>query len=255
MLLLMPIVLGALSRVVPGDAGVSLAATRTDSGLFDQKEIMQRLTILIMSAALMGAAVTIRELVKERPIFQREYAVGLSPGIYLTSKVLVLGTACFLQGMLVTFLALVGLPGADKGGVFGLRDLEIGLAIGAVAFTMAVLGLAVSALVTSSEQTMPALVGLVMIQLVLCGALVPVAGRAVLEQLAWLAPARWGFAAAAASVDLDKAKRNVPGEVLDPLYDQSASQYLFNLGMLAAVLVVISMFAFWAVRRSATPRH
>ena len=255
MLLLMPIVLGALSRVVPGDAGVSLAASRTDSGLFDQKEIMQRLTILIMSAALMGAAVTIRELVKERPIFQREYAVGLSPGIYLTSKVLVLGTACFLQGMLVTFLALVGLPGADNGGVFGLRDLEIGLAIGAVAFTMAVLGLAVSALVTSSEQTMPALVGLVMIQLVLCGALVPVAGRTVLEQLAWLAPARWGFAAAAASVDLDKAKRNVPGEVLDPLYDQSASQYLFDLGMLAAVLVVISMFAFWAVRRSATPRH
>ena len=100
---------------------------------------------------------------------------------------------------------------------------------------------------------MPALVGLVMIQLVLSGALVPVAGRAVLEQLAWLAPARWGFAAAAASVDLDKAKRNVPGEVLDPLYDQSAGQYLFDLGMLAAVLVVISMFAFWAVRRSATP--
>ncbi len=255
MLVLMPIVLGALSRVVPGDDGVSLAATRTDNGLFDQKEIMQRLTILIMSAALMGAAVTIRELVKERAIFQREYAVGLSPGVYLTSKILVLGTACFGQGMLVTFLALVGLPGADRGGVFGLRDVEIGLAIGAVAFTMAVLGLAVSALVTSSEQTMPALVGLVMTQLVLCGALVPVAGRAVLEQLAWLAPARWGFAMAAASVDLDKAKRRLPGEVLDPLYDQTSGQYLFNLAMLGAVLVAITLFAVWAVRRSATVRH
>ncbi|RYP84761.1 hypothetical protein EKO23_14695 [Nocardioides guangzhouensis] len=40
---------------------------------------------------------------------------------------------------------------------------------------MAVLGLAISARVTSSEQTMPALVGLVVVQLVLCGALVPVA--------------------------------------------------------------------------------
>ena len=102
---------------------------------------------------------------------------------------------------------------------------------------------------------MPALVGLVMTQLVLCGALVPVAGRAVLEQLAWLAPARWGFAMAAASVDLDKAKRGVPGEVLDPLYDQTSGQYLFNLGMLGAVLVVVTMFAAWAVRRSATLRH
>ena len=216
---------------------------------------MQRLTILIMSAALMGAAVTIRELVKERPIFQREYAVGLSPGIYLTSKVLVLGTACVPAGH-AGHLPGTGRAARRRQGRRVRPGVNsIGLAIGAVAFTMAVLGLAVSALVTSSEQTMPALVGLVMIQLVLCGALVPVAGRAVLEQLAWLAPARWGFAAAAASVDLDKAKRNVPGEVLDPLYDQSASQYLFDLGMLAAVLVVISMFAFWAVRRSATPRH
>jgi ABC-type multidrug transport system permease subunit len=152
----------------------------------------------------MGTAVPIRELVKERAIFQREYAVGLSPGMYLASKIAVLGTASFLQGILVTFIPLAGLPGPDHDGVLGAGDLEVALAIGAVSFTMAVVGLAVSALVTSSEQTMPALVGVVMVQLVLCGALVPVAGRAVLEQLAWLAPARWGFAAAAASVDLDK---------------------------------------------------
>jgi hypothetical protein len=255
MLLLMPVVLGGLSRVVPGGDGLSLDATRNQAGLLDQKEILQRLTILVVAAALMGTAVTIRELVKERPIFQREYAVGLSPGIYLLSKVMVLGTACFWQGVLVTYLALIGLPDADGGGVLGLGDLEIALAIGAVAFTMAVLGLAVSALVTSSEQTMPALVGIVMIQLVLCGALVPVAGRAVLEQLAWLAPARWGYAACAASVDLDKAKRNVPDEVLDALYDPTRQQYLFDMGMLGASLVLVSGFALWAVRRSATPRH
>jgi hypothetical protein len=47
----------------------------------------------------------------------------------------------------------------------------------------------------------------------------------------------------------------VQGEVLDPLYDQTSGQYLFNLGMLGAVLVVVTMFAAWAVRRSATLRH
>ena len=43
-------------------------------------EANQRLTILIIAAALMGAAMSIRELVHERAIFRREYAVGLSPG-------------------------------------------------------------------------------------------------------------------------------------------------------------------------------
>src|SRR5690606_21627502 len=111
--------LGGLSRVVQGDAGLSMARTANAQGITSHGEALQRLTILIVAAALMGTAVTIRELVKERAIFQREYAVGLSPGLYLASKVLVLGTACFGQGLVVTWLATVGLPGPDGGGVFG----------------------------------------------------------------------------------------------------------------------------------------
>lgn len=255
MLLALPLVLGALSRVVPGDAGLSIEDTVNDRGLMDHKEALTRLTILIMAAALMGTAVTIRELIKERPIFQREYAVGLSPGMYFLSKVIVLGTACFFQGMLVTWLATVGLPGPDDGGALGAGTFEIALAIGLLAFTMAVLGLAVSALVTSNEQTMPALVGVVMVQLVLCGALVPVAGRAVLEQLAWLAPARWGFATSAAVVDLDKAKEGLPDQDFDALYDQTVAQWFLNMGMLTVLTALIAVLAYWLVRRSATPRH
>ncbi|WP_082599302.1 FHA domain-containing protein [Nocardioides sp. Root151] len=257
MLLLLPLVLGGLSRVVPGDDGFSIARTINERGMMDHKEALTRLTILIMAAALMGTAVTIRELVGERPIFQREYAVGLSPGMYLLSKVSVLGTACFLQGMLVTWIATVGLPGPDKDGALGMGNFEVALAIGGLSFAMAVLGLAVSAVVTSNEQTMPALVGLVMVQLVLCGALVPVAGRAVLEQLAWLAPARWAFAATAAVVDLDKAKRGLPKDErdLDSLYDQTVAQWILDMSMLWILAAIILAVSFWLVRRSATPRH
>lgn len=259
MLVLMPIVLGLLSRVVPGDDGLSIQDTMStrpgDNGeileIFSRGEAVQRLTILIVAAALMGTAVTIRELVKERPIFQREYAVGLSPGMYLISKVLVLGTASFFQGLLVTFISLVGLPGPDDGGATGLGSFEIALAIGALAFSMAVIGLAVSALVTSSEQTMPALVGLVMVQLVLSGALVAMAGRAGLEQVAWLAPARWGYAACAASVDLDKALTNVKDADLDSLWDPTAAQYIGNLGVLGVLTVIALGLGFVFVRRSA----
>ncbi|GAB2886864.1 FHA domain-containing protein [Nocardioides pacificus] len=251
MLIAMPVVLGALSRVVQGSAGLSLLETVGDEGILDAREAGQRLTILIVAASLMGTAVTIRELVKERAIFQREYAVGLSPGAYLMSKILVLGIACFGQGMLVTALALGGLPGPDDGGAFGLGGLEIAVAIGALAFTMAVVGLAVSAVVTSSEQTMPALVGLVMVQLVLSGALVQIAGRPVLEQLAWLAPARWGYAACAVSLDLTRPDEARPGATVDALWSAGAAQWFADMTVLGVLCALSGLVAYLLVRRSA----
>ncbi|WP_109508444.1 FHA domain-containing protein [Nocardioides speluncae] len=247
MLLLMPLVLGGLSRVVPGDLGLSLPSR-------DYTELKQRLTILIVAAALMGTAVTIRELVKERAIFQREYAVGLSPGMYLLSKVMVLGTACFWQGVLVTFLATVGLPGPNDKGVLSLGWLEIAVAIGFTSFTMAVIGLAISALVTSSEQTMPTLVGLVMLQLVLSGALLPVDGRPVLEQLAWLAPARWGYAASATSVDFNLFLTPEAAEY-SGLYSHTVGQWVANMTALVVLCGLSMVMAFIFVRRSSKERY
>ena len=46
------------------------------------------------------------------------------------------------------------------------------------------------------------LVLMIMIQLVFSGGLVPLAGRAGLEQVSYVVPARWGFAMTAATVDL-----------------------------------------------------
>ncbi len=247
MLLLMPLVLGGLSRLVQGDAGMSMAEAGLSMG-----EARQRLTILVVAAALMGVAVTIREQIKERAIFKREYAVGLSPGVYLASKILVLGVACFGQGVVVTVIGTVGLPGPDDGGVLGLGTVELTLAIGALAFTMAVTGLACSAAVTSSEQTMPILVGLVMVQLVLSGALFDVDDRPFLEQFAWLAPARWAYAAAASSVDIHGPLEQQPGAVPDPLYSSTAGQYLGDMLMLGVLCAATVVVAFVLTRRSAT---
>ncbi|MBB6628745.1 FHA domain-containing protein [Nocardioides sp. KIGAM211] len=250
LLVLMPLVLGGLSRVVQGGHGLSILGTGGEGPPL-AGEVVQRLTILVVAAALMGTAVTVRELVKERAIFQREYAVGLSPGAYLLAKVLVLGTAAFLQGVLVTWLATVGLPGPDDGGVLGLGTLEVALAIGAVSATMAVAGLAVSAVVTSSEQTMPALVGLVMLQLVLSGALVEVSGRPFLEQLAWLAPGRWGYALCAATVDLERPERGRPGQVVDGLFAHTSGQWWADLLVLVVLAATTLGGALLLVRRSA----
>ena len=254
LLLVLPLVLGGLSRLVPGNFGLSLdeasRRVKTPSGDFvtaySPEEVRQRLIVLIVAACLMGVALTIRELVGERSIFRREYAVGLSPNIYFVSKLVVLGTAAFLQGVLVTVIATVGLPPPD--GRAG--TLRVALVIGALSFTMAVVGLCVSALVTSNEQTMPALVGMIMIQLVLSGSLFAVAARPVLEQVSWLVPSRWAYAAMASTMGLTRARQS--DEVEDWIAVAGAGHYLMDVLMLAALCMAAVGLGVWLVRRSAT---
>jgi ABC transport system ATP-binding/permease protein len=265
MLLLLPLVLGGLSRLVPGTYGFSLDESLTCPGktkpigdglcataglepvrmLFDQGEARQRLIVLIVAACLMGTAIAIRELVGERPIFRREYAVGLSPGVYFLSKVLVLGSAAFLQGLLVTVIATVGLPGPD--GRVGTLRLAIGIAF--LAFTMVIVGLALSALVRSNEQTMPTLVGVIMIQLVLSGSLFGIAGRLVLEQVAWLSPSRWAYAATASTMGL---VRGQAPEDEDWIALAGAGHYLMDLAMLGLLCAGTFGIGLWLTSRSAT---
>lgn len=254
MLVLLPLILGGLSRLVPGSNGLSLEAgeqTRTlpdgtVRSVFDSQEPTQRLIVLIVAACLMGTAIAIRELVGERPIFKREYAVGLSPGTYFLSKILVLGTAAFFQGLLVTFIATVGLPGAD--GVLGTA--RVAFTIGCLSFTMAVVGLALSALVTSTEQTMPSLVGIIMVQLVLSGSLFAIAGRPVLEQLAWLSPSRWGYAACASALGLVRGQADREHE--DWIALSGAGHYLMDMFLLGLLCAAALGAGLLLVRRSAT---
>ncbi len=196
LLLAMPLALALLARAVEGGSG--LAA----SDELSAQEAQQRLTVLVLGGCLMGSALAIREMVKERAVYARERAVGLSPAAYLLSKAVVVAALVALEAFAFTFLALVGLPGPPQPLLLP-GGLEVAVAVAAAAVALGMAGLAVSAAVRSADQTMPALVGLIMTQLVLCGGLIAVAGRSGLDQLSWLAPARFSFAAAASTVGLE----------------------------------------------------
>lgn len=239
----MPVLLALMAHAFPGKAGLSVIEAQGDL-----HQIQQRLIVLVVGAALMGTALSVRELVVERPIYLRERAVGLSPGAYLLSKVVVLGALVAGQCVLFTVLALLGLPGPDDAVVLGHGHVEIAVAVAAVGVTMTVLALVVSAAATSTEQTMPALVALVMAQLILCGGLFSLAGRAGLEQLAWLLPARFGYAATAVTVGLQRP----PAPEVDTLYDPTAEQWLVDMGLLGVQALVFFVLAAWALHRSAT---
>ncbi|NNN31445.1 FHA domain-containing protein [Streptomyces sp. S3(2020)] len=232
----LPFVMGAMARALAGSK-------------LTQETAMNALLILCVGGVLTGAANAVRELVKERVIYQRERAVGLSRSAYLFSKVVVLGTITVLQAVVLTLVALFGVdlnaPGGE--GVLMPPLVEITVAVALLAFTAMMLGLLVSALVRKEEVTMPLLVLLAIVQVVFCGALLKLDGVPGLEQLSWLVPSRWALGAMAGTVGL---ARIVPGELTgDPLFRHSAGVWLLNVAMLVVLSVLFGYVVSRLLRR------
>ncbi|WP_293002084.1 FHA domain-containing protein [Mycobacterium sp.] len=247
-LALLPFILGALSLTVPGTTG--FRATDPHTGTPD--EAAQILALLLPAAAFMGVALTIRDLVGERAIFQREQAVGLSTTAYLLAKTFVFCGFAVLQAAIVTAIVVVGKGAPSRGAVLlghstMAATAELFLTVAAACVASAVLGLAISSLVRSSEQIMPLFVVAVMAQLVLCGGMVPVTGRLGLDQMSWLMPARWGYAAAASTVDL---RHLVPPTLLpqDQFWQHTRHFWLLDMGMLAGLALFFACFVRWKIR-------
>jgi ABC transport system ATP-binding/permease protein len=102
-----------------------------------------------------------------------------------------------------------------------------------------------SSVARSSEQVLPMLVVTIMAQLVMCGGLITITGRAVLEQVAWLFPSRWGFAAAASTVDL---VTNSTGTEPDTLWEHTASWWWLSIAMLVLISVVLTAVTYSRLR-------
>jgi len=247
-LALLPFILGALSLTVPGSSGFGVPGLHADT----PDESAQILALLLPAAAFMGTALTIRDLVGERAVFQREQAVGLSTTAYLLAKTAVFCGFAILQSAIITAIVVAGKGLPTRGAVLmGHSNLtatvELFATVAATCVASAILGLAISSLVRSSEQIMPLFVVAVMAQLVLCGGMVPVTGRLGLDQLSWLMPARWGYAAASSTVDL---RHLVPGSLLpqDRFWQHTRKIWLFDMGMLAALAVFYAGFVRWKIR-------
>ncbi|WP_030739672.1 FHA domain-containing protein [Streptomyces griseus] len=239
----LPAVIGVLSAVIPAEFGLTAPTPPTR---FNGKSGMI-LLILAVGICLAGSASSVRELIKERVIYERERATGLSRSAYLVSKVIVLGVITAFQSVILCGIcfAVRDLPAE---GLFMPPAVEICLSIVALGFTSMMFGLMISAMVKTSEMTMPLLVMFAIVQLVFTGVLFQVYGTPGLEQLTWLMPSRWGVAAAGTTLDL--ANLMPPWDPknptdLDPLWEATATQWGINI----FVLLVIALVCAFAVAR------
>ncbi|MEB3033993.1 ATP-binding cassette domain-containing protein [[Mycobacterium] nativiensis] len=241
-LAVLPFIVGALSLTVKGNGGLGMPGPDAPT------EPQYIMVLLIIGAVFMGTALTIRDLIGERPIFKREQAVGLSTTAYLLAKVTVFCAFATAQGAIATMIVIVGKGGPTQGAVmFGSANFDLFLAVAGTCVASAVLGLALSSFAQSNEQIMPMLVVSIMSQLVLAGGMIPVTGRVGLAQAAWVTPGRWGYAAGASAIDFNKLV-NVPQIPKDHIWDHTKGIYLLDMGMLALLSVFYTVLVWWKIR-------
>ncbi|MFD9761564.1 ABC transporter ATP-binding protein/permease [[Kitasatospora] papulosa] len=243
LMVLLPAVLGVVSVVIPAEFGL---AEPDPPSRFNGKAGTIML-ILAVGMCFAAAANSVRELIKERVIYERERATGLSRSAYLLSKVIVLGVITALQGVIICGIGFSTRQLPEEG-LFMPPAAEICVSIIVLGFVSMMFGLMISALVKTAEKTMPLLVMFAIVQVVFTGVLFQVYGSPGLEQFAWLMPSRWAVAAAGTTLDL--AHLMPPWDPknptdLDPLWEHTAGQWGINI----TVMLVMSAVLFVAVSR------
>ena len=159
----------------------------------------------------------------------RERAAGLSAGAYLCSKLAVLGVISIVQVLILVAIGLLGHPMPPQGSFLTSQPfLELILGIAVLGIASMGLGLMVSSMVNTSEKAMPF--------------------------LAWLAPARWGFAAIASTANLN---RIIPPASMtqDPLWNHTASTWLINMAAMIGLAVVFVLITWWRLNRLSPGRR
>jgi ABC transport system ATP-binding/permease protein len=231
---------------VPGHVGLGTAHPRGA----DADEPVQIVFLLSISAVFLGTALTIRDLVGERSIFQREQAVGLSATAYLVAKIAVYALTAALQTAVLTTIVVIGKGGPTRGAVvLGNGVLELYVTLAATAAVAAVMGLTLSAAARSQDQILPMLVISVMLSIVFCGGMIPVTGRAVLDQVSWAVPARWGFATSASTTDLRTIAPLL--QTHDTLWSHHPGWWLLDMAALIVSGAVLAGGTRWRLRLTA----
>ncbi|WP_317442565.1 FHA domain-containing protein [Streptomyces collinus] len=236
---ILPAVLGAVSLLIDSDKGLLVnEAVNPKTGLHVPNGTATTvLLILAVGACFAGAANSVRELIKERVIYERERATGLSRSAYLMSKVVVLGAVTVLQGLMVGLIGFSSREIPGEGVVLGHSTLlELCVPVMALGFTSMMFGLVISSLVKTAEKTMPLLVMFAIIQVVFTGCLFTLHGTPGVNEFSYLMPSRWAVAAAGATLDFNNIAPNADDPTsTDPLWNHTAAAW--SLDMIALIVL------------------
>jgi ABC transport system ATP-binding/permease protein len=213
------------------------------------------LLALVLSVVFVGAAGSVREIVKERPILLREQAVGVSTAAYVAAKVTLQGTLVLVQAVVIVVFTLIRQGGPDKGLFLFGSATEILAAVFLAGLGAVALGLLISAVVTSADKAMTLLPVALFLQLLLAGVIVPVSTIGI-QQLSWLVGSQWGLDAVGSVDDLWTLRGcsapAFPGLTrpnCSTLWQHAGSKYVLAMIMLSALFMAATYLTFRILRR------
>ena len=165
-----------------------------------------------------------------------------------------LGVISVVQALIVAVIGLAFRPLPPTGSLLThlpFVELLIGVAVFAIASMT--LGLAASSLVKTINQATPFLVLIIFIQIMLSGGVFSVSGAGI-NQISWLIPGRWGYAAVASTTNLNNLlPKGSP--TINSLWDHTASTWLTDIGGMVVLSIVFVLIAWWRLNRLSPGRR
>jgi ABC transport system ATP-binding/permease protein len=158
--------------------------------------------------------------------------------------------------VLMTVIALAG-EAMPAHGVFIKASplIELSVEMAMLAIASMTVGLLISSAVNTAEKGLPLLLVSVFLQVVFTGGVISRVGKAGLEQLAWFSPSRWGFAAIAATTNLNVITQAQPGTTPDPLWTPTVHHWLIDMGMLIVLAAAYSLISWRRLARQGPGRR
>ena len=202
-----------------------------------------RFTVLF-GMLILGFLAGLTEIVKERPILERESANGVRTSAYIASKFVLLGVVLAIQIVPSTCL-LQGIFRLTTAGA-SLGALGPFLLVGWLsAMVCAGIGLVISGLVKSRDQALLTLPLLILPQLVLCGMLIRLTGGALTTIAQLFVPAFWAFRGS-----IDYVTLNSPFPLYEIGEHFTTRQAIGALSLqLAGVMLLAYLVLVWSLHR------
>lgn len=245
-LLLLPFALGGLTLLIPGDSGFDRAGRSAPN----PHEATEILAAMNLAAVLMGILLTIGDLVGERQMLRREQSVGLSTPAYLVAKITVFGLVAAIQTAILTAIVVAGKgPPVHDAVLLRNATVELYVSVAATAVVSMIIGLALSTLGRSQREVLPLAVPVILASALFGGGLLPLVGTWGFDQISWLIPAHWGFAAAASTVDL---RRVDPLAAHNGVWTHYSGWWAFDMAML---VILGALWAGFVLFRLRPPSH
>ena len=193
------------------------------------------------AAVWFGMIGAVRELVKEKTIWRREFLAGGDMPAYLASKVAVLGALAAFQSLTLTVAASLAL-GLPSGGPLGHPFVTFFITLWLAILSGMTLGLLVSAASSSADRAMSLVPYLLITQLVLCGVLFRLGA---IGFVSWLMPARWAVSGLGGIASLSAAALHQTSG----LYPHSAAGLASNWLMLVVLSAAGLAATVWLLYR------